>query len=102
MTPLRRFGTYLLLSTLGYLSQQAPAFPQAASTTAATAPQQPRDGQHDFDFHFGTWHTHLRHLEHPLSCSTTLTERDCTVTVHKVWDVRANLEELEAGNTSTH
>lgn len=102
MNPLRRFGTYLLLGTLGYLSQPAPAFSEAASTTAATAPQQPRDGQHDFDFHFGTWRTHLRFLEHPLSGSTTWTERDGTVTVHKVWDGRANLEELEASNATSH
>lgn len=39
---------------------------------------------------------------HPLSGSTTWVELDGTVTTRKVWDGRANLEELEAGNATTH
>jgi hypothetical protein len=99
MKPLRRIGTYLLLGVLGFLLHPLPASPQAAP---AAGPQQLRDGQHDFDFHFGTWKTHIRRLVHPLSGSTTWVELDGTVTTRKVWDGRANLEELEAGNATTH
>jgi hypothetical protein len=99
MNPLRRIGTYLLLGVLGFLLHPLPASPQAAP---AAGPQQLRDGQHDFDFHFGTWKTHILRLVHPLSGSTTWVELDGTVTTRKVWDGRANLEELDAGNATTH
>ena len=61
-----------------------------------------RDGQHDFDFNFGTWKTHLRRLSRPLTGSTTWVEYDGTTVVTKVWNGRANLVELKvsgpAGN----
>lgn len=84
---------------------QGTSFPQA--THASVGPQSPlaspaTDGQHDFDFHFGTWKAHNRLLLHPLSGSTTWVESDGTVSVRKIWDGRANLEEIEAGNATTH
>jgi hypothetical protein len=45
-------------------------------------------GQHDFDFHFGTWKTHNLLLAHPLSGSTTWIEFNGTVTVQKILDGR--------------
>jgi len=75
--------------------------PVPVSAQAPAAVQQLRDGQHDFDFHFGTWHTHIRLLDHPLIGSNTWVESDGTVTVRKIWDGRASLEELEAGNSTT-
>src|ERR1051326_6771213 len=54
-----------------------------------------RDGQHDFDFEIGTWKTHLRRLQRPLSGSTTWVEYDGTSVVSKVLDGRANLVELK-------
>jgi hypothetical protein len=54
----------------------------------------PRDGQRDFDFHIGTWKTHLKRLVHPLTGSTTWVEYEGTTVVRKVWDGRANLVEL--------
>jgi hypothetical protein len=54
-----------------------------------------RDGQHDFDFEIGTWKTHVSRLTHPLSGSHTWAEYDGTTVVHKIWDGRANLVELE-------
>jgi hypothetical protein len=54
----------------------------------------PRDGQHDFDFEIGTWNTHLRRLQNPLSGSGTWVEYTGTTVVRKVWDGRANLVEL--------
>ena len=51
---------------------------------------------HDFDFHIGTWKTHVRRLTRPLTGSTTWVEMDGTTVVRKVWDGRANLVELTA------
>ena len=54
-----------------------------------------RDGQHDFDWEIGTWKTHLRRLQRPLSGSTTWVEYEGTTVVRKVLDGRANLVELK-------
>jgi len=62
----------------------------------------PRDGQHDFDFHIGTWKTHLKRLVRPLTGSTTWVEYEGTTVVRKVWDGRANLVELKAGGPAGH
>lgn len=61
-----------------------------------------RDGQHDFDFNVGKWKTHIRRLEHPLTGSTTWIELNGTVTVRKVWDGRAQIEEIEADGPAGH
>jgi len=61
----------------------------------ALAQTNQRDGQHDFDFEIGTWKTHLRRLQKPLSKSTTWVEYDGTTVVSKVLDGRANLVELK-------
>lgn len=64
------------------------AFPAFAQTGQ-------RDGQHDFDFEIGTWKTHLRRLQRPLSGSTNWVEYEGTTEVRKVLDGRANLVELK-------
>ena len=61
-----------------------------------------RDSGHDFDFNVGVWKTHIRRLQHPLSGSTDAIELDGTVTVRKVWDGRAQLEEIEADGPNGH
>jgi hypothetical protein len=70
-------------------------------SSAQTTPPH-RDGQHDFDFHFGSWETRIKRLVQPLSGSKTWVELTGTVTVRKIWDGRANLEEIEAGKDSMH
>lgn len=60
------------------------------------------DGQHDFDFHFGTWKTHVSRLVHPLSGSTIWAEYDGMSVVRKVWDGRASLFELEIEGPAGH
>lgn len=62
----------------------------------------PRDGQHDFDSHIGTWKTHLKRLVHPLSGSEEWTEYEGVTTVRKVWEGRANLVELSADGPAGH
>ena len=54
-----------------------------------------RDRQHDFDWEFGNWHTHLWRLQQPLSGSNEWVEYDGTTVVRKIWDGRANMVELE-------
>lgn len=60
------------------------------------------DGAHDFDFNIGTWHTHIKRLTKPLTGSTETIEMNGTVTVRKVWDGRAQLEEIEADSPNGH
>ena len=82
---------------VGGLSLAAPAGAALAQAPAAGAPEpSQRDGQHDFDFHLGAWKTHIRSLQRPLSGSTTWVEYDGDLVVRKVWDGRAQLEELTA------
>src|ERR1044072_2848981 len=61
-----------------------------------------RDGQHDFDWEIGTWKTHLRRLQRPLSGSTTWVEYQGTTVVRMVFDGRANLVELKADGPAGH
>jgi hypothetical protein len=71
-----------------------------ATTTENPAPE--HDGQNDFDFNIGTWHTQIKRLVHPLTGSTTWVEMNGVVVVRKVWDGRAQLEEIEADGSSGH
>lgn len=76
------------------------------SPFAASAHQRPdtakRDGSHDFDFEIGNWKTHLKRLKAPLTGSTTWIEYDGTTVVHKIWNGRANMVELEVDGPSGH
>ncbi len=59
-------------------------------------------GQHDFDFHFGTWNTHISRLLNPLSGSTTWVDYEGVSVVRKVWNGRASLFELEVDGAPGH
>ena len=61
---------------------------------SVSAHAEPRDGSHDFDFEIGTWKTHIRRLQRPLTGSTTWVEYDGTSVVSKIWGGKANLVEL--------
>jgi hypothetical protein len=74
---------------------------------AADAAQQPAkmmaaDGQHDFDFNIGVWRTEITRILDPLSGATHSIQLVGTVTVRKVWDGHAQLEEIEADGPSGH
>src|SRR5258708_15263896 len=60
------------------------------------------DGQHDFDFAFGTWKTHLSRLLHPLTGSKTWVEYEGTTVVRRILNGRANLVELVADGSAGH
>ncbi len=67
---------------------------EARASVVAEVPAK-HDGQHDFDFEFGAWKTHLKRRLHPLTGSNEWVEYEGTTIVRKVWDGRSNLVELE-------
>lgn len=69
---------------------------------ALAMPSPERDGQHDFDFHFGNWKSSISRLQHPLTGSTTWIKCEGTLAARKVWDGRGQLEELEADCPTGH
>jgi hypothetical protein len=89
-------ASVLLLWLGGALAQTPPA----AATAAAQLPQ--RDGQHDFDFLFGRWKTHLKRLVHPLTGSHTWVEYDGTIDSKRIWGGRANYDEFEVDSKDLH
>jgi hypothetical protein len=98
-----RFGVCVLTGALVWASLAPPA--SAAGETAQLAlagAAAARDGAHDFDFNFGVWKTHIRRVLDPLSGSGNSIELNGTVTVRKVWDGRAQLEEIEADGPNGH
>ena len=102
MNHTRRMAMALLLFVLGAGEARPAALLRVAGVRVAAPAQALRDGQHDFDFHFGTWETHIKRLTQPLSGSTTWVEMKGTVTVRPIWDGRGNLEEIDARNDTMH
>jgi hypothetical protein len=102
MKRLRSFGTYFLAGAMGVLWWALPAQAQTAASGAPTQANALRDGQHDFDFTVGKWNTHIRRLMHPLTGPTTWVELTGTVATKKVWNGRAEIEEVEANGPSGH
>lgn len=102
---LKHIRTYLLACSLVVVLQPAAGSAQPNSGAPKTELQQTpkgRDGRHDFDFHIGTWKTHLKRLQNPLTGSTKWVEYEGTTVVRKVWNGRANLVELVAGGPAGH
>ncbi|MGB6309562.1 MAG: hypothetical protein WBF89_17385 [Steroidobacteraceae bacterium] len=75
---------------------------RADAADRTTQPSAPRDGQHDFDFNFGVWRTHIKRILNPFSGGSRSMELNGTVAVRKVWDGRAQLEEIEADGPNGH
>jgi len=69
---------------------------------ASESPAAAHDGQHDFDFDFGTWKTHSSRLLHPLTGSKTWVDMDGITVVTKIWDGRAYLAEYNADGPAGH
>jgi hypothetical protein len=90
-------GHCVLAGLIACLSAALPAG-ASAEPPAIT----PRDGQHDFDFNIGVWKTHIKRILDPLSGSSHSMLLDGTVTVRKVWDGRAQMEEIEADGPNGH
>src|ERR1700730_9752151 len=84
------------LLSIGTVSQAVAASPEQPSSSEL------RDGQHDFDFNIGTWKTHIRRLLRPLTGSNDWVDLNGTVHIRRVWNGRAQLEELEADGPTGH
>lgn len=83
------------------------SFPVRAETPPVVAPATDatpaaRDGAHDFDFDLGVWKTHITRRLHPLTGSDETIQLTGTVTVRKLWDGRAQVEEIEADGPNGH
>jgi len=101
----QRIYSYFLLGALIFVLVPAPVGAQSASVPAkapAQATAEDPDGQHDFDFEFGSWKAHIRRLLNPLTGSNSWVDLDGTSVVRKIWDGRGNLGELEVGNATIH
>src|SRR5258707_13670191 len=101
MKQLQRIAIYLVAVTADDF--QRPAFAQSASSsTGAQVAASPRNGQHDFDFSIGTWKTHVRRLQHPLTGSSAWIETDGAAINSKIWNARANIEDTVADGPAGH
>ena len=65
-----------------------------ANSNAGTQAAGARDGQHDFDPLIGGWTFVLKVRLHPLTGSTTWVEFRGNGACHKVWNGRANLDQI--------
>ena len=105
MKALKHIRTYLLVCTLVVILQPLSGFAQQNSDPSKPklrpSPTQ-RDGEHDFDFNFGTWKTHVSRLVHPLTGSKQWVEYDGTSVVSKLWNGRASLFELDVSGPAGH
>jgi len=85
------------LATIFCVARPCAGLSQTSSPASAV-----RDGQHDFDFNIGVWHTHITRILDPFASSSEAVELNGTVTVRKVWDGKAELEEIEADGPKGH
>jgi hypothetical protein len=87
----------LMVSSLTGALQPLYGHAQQNSDASTAIPQDTpakRDGQRDFDFEIGTWKTHVKRLQRPLTGSNTWVEYEGTSVIRKLWSGRANLVEL--------
>jgi hypothetical protein len=78
------------------------SYPCVALSQTPTPTPAVHDGQHDFDFNIGVWHTHIKRILDPFASSSESVELNGTVTVRKVWDGKAELEEIETDGPKGH
>jgi hypothetical protein len=98
----RSFLFVFVLSFGAYVGAGAAQTDGTAAKLGSQTTTSERDGQHDFDFALGTWKSHLKRLEHPLTGSKTWVEFDGTFVARKVWDGRAMIEEVELDSPGGH
>ncbi len=94
--------TSLLLALVCHPDRALSQTAHPASDVKSPQPTAARDGQHDFDFNIGTWTTHIKRIQDPLSGSTHSIELKGVVTVRKIWGGRARLEEIETDGPNGH
>jgi hypothetical protein len=98
MTRTKRLGGPLAAAMLCSVSLSA----TAAAAARAEGPVQAADQQHAFDFHFGTWRTHILRRASTASGATRWLQMTGTVIDQPLWNGRANLEKIEASGSGGH
>lgn len=68
----------------------------------AAGSRRSEDQQHAFDFHFGTWRTHILSRRTAASGATRWVKFTGTVIDQPLWNGRANLEKIEASGSGSH
>jgi hypothetical protein len=91
-----------LVCAIGGAADRALSLPAHAPGVESQQAPAAHDGQHDFDFSFGTWKIHVSRLLKPLTGSSTWTEYEGTGVCRKVWSGRANLLEVELDGAGGH
>jgi hypothetical protein len=86
-----------LLSTQLVRQRAAAAAPSQQLPVCETSGR----GQHDFDFNFGVWKTHVSRLLQPFGAASW-TDYDGMAVVSKIWGGRASLFELEVDGPAGH
>jgi hypothetical protein len=71
----------------------SPTPTHAESPPTVTSAAEARDGQHDFDFMFGTFNIKIRRLRHPLQGSSDWYEMNGTTTCRPILGGTGNIEE---------
>ncbi|MDE2051306.1 MAG: hypothetical protein KGJ72_09830 [Gammaproteobacteria bacterium] len=71
-------------------------------SSLAQSPTRVRDQQHAFDFHFGTWRTHILSRRSTPSGAAQWVRMTGTVIDQPLWNGRANLEKIEASGPASH
>ncbi len=93
----RGVRTCLLMGLMGACTALRPAYANPGpAKTSVFQPRTERDGQHDFDFELGLWKMQLRRRLHPLTGSDTWSNFQADSVTRKVWQGRAQVEEVEA------
>jgi hypothetical protein len=69
---------------------------------AAAEPSAQPDQQHAFDFHFGTWRTHILSRRTAASGAVEWVKMTGTVIDQPLWHGRANVEKIEAAGSGGH
>jgi hypothetical protein len=102
MGTLKQVRKVLVLLALAVVFVTLQAVAQKDPSAAAMNSSAQRDGQHDFDWEFGTWNLHVARLQRPLTGSNIWIELNGTVNVRKVWDGRSNLADIEVDGPTDH
>jgi len=91
---IRIAATLLAVTAMG--ASASPALSQSTPSPAL------RDGAHDMDFNFGTWHTEISRYPDPIGKPNDTVHMTGTVTVRPVWNGKAEMEEIQAEGPNGH
>ncbi|HEV2270100.1 MAG TPA: hypothetical protein VGR92_11615, partial [Steroidobacteraceae bacterium] len=89
----RRAGMLAAALSLATCAAMLGSHPAVAAGAA-----QPVDQQHAFDFHFGTWRTHIQSR----ISATKWEKMTGTVIDQPLWNGKANVEKIEASGSGSH